>query len=74
MRLPAEAFEAVRQSGALPVAYCQLLSMQHLQKLGQLAQAYAAQTTALPQTASGELDLEFLNDSGTISFGALTSP
>ncbi|PLC48161.1 peptidase [Pollutimonas subterranea] len=70
-KLSAEAFEEVRQSGALPIIYCQLLSMQHLQKLGQLAQAHAAQPTALPQTASGELDLEFLNDSGTISFGGL---
>lgn len=70
-RLPAEAFEALRQTGALPTIYCQLLSMQHLQKLGQLARAQASLTTSLPQTADGELDLEFLNDSGTISFGGL---
>lgn len=30
-------FEEVRQAGALPLIYCQLLSMQHLQALGQLA-------------------------------------
>ncbi|NYT63469.1 SapC family protein [Alcaligenaceae bacterium] len=68
-QLPADAFDALRQSGALPVAYCQLLSMQHLQKLGQLMHAHSA--SAAPQTPDGELDLEFLNDSGTINFGKL---
>lgn len=37
--LPSEGFEALRQAKALSIAYCQLLSMQHIQKLGQLAQA-----------------------------------
>ncbi len=77
--LPAEAFEAVRQAGALPVAYCQLLSMQHLPWLGQLAREHDAQLAAqqlpqlkpLPQKANGELDLEFLNQGGTLSFGHL---
>jgi hypothetical protein len=68
-KLPAEAFEEIRQAGALPLVYSQLLSMQHLQKLGQLAQAHAAQATSLPQTSDGELDLEFLNTSDTIQFG-----
>lgn len=62
--LPAEAFEALRQAGALPVAYCQLLSMQHLQTFGKLAEAHRK-----PTAPSSELNLEFLNDSGTISFG-----
>ena len=57
------------------MAYCQLLSMQHLQTLGQLAQAHdqakAQAANKLPTNASGELDLEFLNSSGTISFGQL---
>ncbi|PLC55493.1 peptidase [Pollutimonas nitritireducens] len=70
-QLPAQAFEEVRQAGALPLIYSQLLSMQHLQKLGQLAQAHATPQTALAQTATGDLDLEFLNDSGIISFGGL---
>lgn len=39
--LPADALSRVHQSGALPIVYCQLLSMQHLQTLGQLAQAHA---------------------------------
>lgn len=39
--LPADQFEALRQAGALPIAYCQMLSMQHLANLGKLAQAHA---------------------------------
>lgn len=34
--LPPDAFIELRDSGALAAAYCQLLSMQHIQKLGQL--------------------------------------
>lgn len=70
--LSPEAFEAIRQAGALSVAYCQLLSMQHLQTLGKLAEAHAsakAQNGTLLTNPNGELDLEFLNNSGTISFG-----
>lgn len=71
--LEAEALHRVHQSGALPVVYCQLLSMQHLQALGKLADAHAqakAQSQqTLPTSANGELDLEFLNNQGTISFG-----
>lgn len=69
-QLSAEGLDALRQAGALPVAYCQLLSMQHLEKLGQLAQAHAAQQAPLPQTQEGDLDLEFLKDDGSIRFGA----
>ena len=72
--LGAEALQRLQQAGALSVAYCQLLSMQHLQMLGQLAAAHAnaqAQSQqALPTTPSGEIDLEFLNHGGTLSFGA----
>lgn len=70
-QLPAEAFEDLRQGGGLPIAYCQLLSMRHLPRLGALAQAHAQTTAPLPQTPSGELSLEFLNDNGTIHFGNL---
>lgn len=67
--LSADALQTLNQSGALPLAYCQLLSMQHLRDLGRLAQARAqARAEALPQTPSGDLDLEFLNDGGTIKF------
>ena len=68
--LSAEALQELQQSGALLLSYCQLLSMQHLQTLGKLAQAQheAEQIAALPKTESGELDLSFLADDTTISF------
>ncbi len=73
--LPAEAFESLRQGGALPVLFCQLLSMQHFSLLTALAEAHqqaAEQRVAtLPTTPSGDLDLEFLKDSATISFGGM---
>jgi len=72
--LDAEALHRVHQSGALPVVYCQLLSMQHLQTLGQLteahAQAKAQSQTAQLTTGNGELNLDFLSHDGTISFGS----
>ncbi|MGG7055789.1 SapC family protein [Nitrosomonas sp. ANs5] len=67
--LPEEAFAELRKTGALPVAYCQLLSMQHLAKLGKLAQAHAQAQTAPAAAPNGELDLEFLKNDGNISFG-----
>lgn len=67
--LSAGSFEEVRRAGALAVAYCQLLSMQHLPRLAELARLHARQTPAGPSTAGGDLDLSFLGDSGTISFG-----
>lgn len=73
--LDAAALHRLQQTGALPLAYCQLLSMQHLPELGKRAQALAQASAPkpgpapLPTTASGELDLEFLNDGGTLRFG-----
>ena len=71
------------QTGAMGLAYCQMLSMQHLPTLSRFAdlqaqwrQAAAAvpqpavSNLGLPSTPSGELDLEFLNRGGTLSFGA----
>ncbi|WP_322995924.1 SapC family protein [Castellaniella sp.] len=66
--LSPESFQALREAGALPLAYCQLLSMQHLQRLGILARAHAAQAPVLPESPTGDLDLEFLNSGGTIKF------
>lgn len=68
--LSAEALDEIRQAGALPLIYCQLLSMQHLPMLGKLAQAHheAQQMAALPKTDTGEIDLSFLADDTTISF------
>ncbi len=66
-QLPAEALIELRNTGALLCAYCQLLSMQHLQTLGQLAAARAQAQAAL-LTQNGELDLSFLNGSETLKF------
>ena len=65
--LPIEAFDDLRQSGALPVAYCQLLSMQHLQVLGTLVQAHAkhAETraaevaTMFEEPKEAEIDIDW---------------
>lgn len=70
--LSGEAFEALRQGGALPLVYCQLLSMQHLPKLARLASRPPAQPSG-PANAElagsgGDLDLEFLHDNGNIRF------
>ncbi len=40
-QLSDDAFLNLRRAGALPLAYCQLLSMQHLAMLGELASAHA---------------------------------
>ena len=64
-------FLQLRASGALPMAYCQLFSMQHLQTVA----ANAAQRLAEEQShvsltePKGELEIEFLNQDSTINFG-----
>ena len=75
-QLSAEALHEVRDAGALPIAYCQLLSMQHLRLLGQLIDALAkaeqAQALSLHHLApGGDLDLEFFNQGGTFNFSKL---
>ena len=65
--LPPEAFEALRQAGALPIAYCQLLSMQHIQMLARLAQAQAI----AKRPTNGNGGAELLNSSDMISFDNL---
>ncbi len=70
-QLPAEAPIELRNTGALLCAYCQLLSIQHLQTLGQLAAAHAqaeAKAQASLPTQNGELDLSFLYGSETLKF------
>lgn len=75
--LSSEAFDKLRQAGALPMVYCQLLSMRHVGRLGELARAEGSQA---PQPAkangkerdasvtnNGNLDLDFLNNK-TIRF------
>ncbi len=63
-----EAFLALRSSGALALAYAQLLSIQHVATLQTLAQAQAAAAKASEQLVrAGELDLGFMQ-SDTIRF------
>lgn len=65
-KLEDSAFLDLRGSGALAVAYAQLLAMPHIQALGALAGAHAralaakAAPTQLPTTAAGDLDLSFM--------------
>lgn len=75
-QLPGDALLEVRQAGALPIAYCQLLSMQHLPLLGQLSEARNKAASAPEQAMrelapNGELEIEFFNKGGTINFSGL---
>jgi hypothetical protein len=69
-KLDAQALHNVQQVGALPVIFCQLLSMQHLPAIAELAKLrhQAEQQAALPKTETGEIDMSFLADDTTISF------
>lgn len=71
-QLAADALYEVRNAGGLQIAYCQLLSMQHLPALGELtaAHAKAAAQAAAAQIAkgSGELNLELFKKNDSISF------
>jgi hypothetical protein len=66
--LSAEDLLEVRNSGGLTVAYCQLLSIQHLPSLGQLAQAQEDAEKAL-LAQSGQTNLGFIKGADTFSFG-----
>lgn len=73
-QLPAEALLELRNAGALMLAYCQLLSMQHLPLLGQLVGAHAqadAKLVAPPLVLGEDLDLSFLSSGGTLNFDGL---
>ncbi len=66
--LPGEAFLALRSSGALPLAYSQLLSIQHMSTLQTLANARASVLKARESLVrDGELALGFMQ-SDTIRF------
>lgn len=62
-RLPAETLKELQACGALMLAYCQLLSMQHLGRLGQLAQAHAQL-----DAHQAQLDLGLRGDDNTLRF------
>lgn len=72
--LSAEALVEVRTAGGLTMAYCQLLSMQHLSTLGALAQVHAEAEKARQAQAlapqNREFNQGFMNDGGTFSFGS----
>lgn len=68
-RLAAEAFMELRDAGALTLAYCQLLSMQHLPLLGQLADAHAKAAAPLPANDADLLSL--MSNDGILDFNGL---
>ncbi|MEA1053627.1 SapC family protein [Lamprobacter modestohalophilus] len=59
--LSTEPFETLRQAGALPLIYCQLLSMQQVALLGKLAEHHAQSKPALDAS-------EMFGESDTLSF------
>lgn len=71
-QLPPEKLAEVRQLGALPLIYCQLLSMQHLVILGQLSQAHLMAKQRAESTVHDEdADVSFTADDTTITFDNL---
>ena len=71
--LPPDALLELRNTGALALAYCQLLSMQNLQLLGQFAQRSAAMAVAQPLPTPPENSLNFqLSGSNDLDFSNLS--
>jgi len=66
--LPDEAYAELRLCGAIPVIYCQLLSMQRISILTQIAQAKSSANLA---PKANELNLDGVNMDGNISFDNL---
>ncbi|WP_151704841.1 SapC family protein [Nitrincola alkalilacustris] len=62
--LSPDALAEVRDAGALVITYCQLLSMQHLNMLAELARVRSHADI----TRDEELNLDFLNKSDTLTF------
>ncbi|NEX60898.1 SapC family protein [Noviherbaspirillum galbum] len=68
--LPGDKLETLMKCGALSIAYCQMVSTQHLQKLGMLADSHAHyEAMQKQQPASKDIDLSFLSKGGTLNFG-----
>jgi hypothetical protein len=65
-----EAFLDLRHSGALPLVYTHLLSLQHMKLMVELARARASamKQPVTPVTPSGDLDLSFLSGGDTLRF------
>lgn len=72
-RLAPEALSEITQNGGIMLGCCQLLSMQHLQELGSLVAMVRQRESRRDSllNSQGDLDLEFLNQDSTISFGGL---
>ena len=75
--LAAAVLMEVRDAGALALAYCQRLSMQHLPLMGQLVEAHAqADAKAAPPVPAvpaalalgKDLDPSFMSGRGTLNF------
>jgi hypothetical protein len=66
-----EAFLALRRSGALPVAYAQLLSMNQLavlQRLSQIQENFKASAPSVGQKFAGLKGIGLSQDNGTLTF------
>jgi hypothetical protein len=72
--LPAEALGALRSSGALPMAYGQLLSMYNLRKLAAYARRTAMVGAAASAAAADEIDLDLLERGGTLGGAGDSTP
>lgn len=67
--LETEDFDAVRRSGALPLVYSQLLSMQHMTLLGKLADAHANRAALMSKATPQVPELtQSVTDSETIDW------
>lgn len=64
--LDAEAFADLREGGSITLAYCQLLSMRNIQKLGRLA--WSRKDHEPEKKKETITEFSFGNDSGTLSF------
>jgi len=72
--LNSETLGKLHQAGALPLIYCQLLSMQHLPNFGELSRLHQSAQTQVAepeQDAPQESTLTFLADDTTITFERL---
>lgn len=65
------ALARLHQAGALPVAYCQLISMQHIHTLAKLADAHAKIEAHQQEAADGSSGPEFFGSDGKIDFSGL---
>ena len=67
--LPGDALLALRDAGALPVVYCQLLSMQNLSNLALLARSRPS--SSMESDPDPKVKLDFFDEGGTINFGKI---